>query len=224
MTRMTHAARQPRRILATTPRWLAPAASAMLLLAALPAHAQLSGIMGHALETGPSGGISSGKDPDAKFRKPAPPPALPGSSRNGAAVAPAERQALDMDPTEALFDAVNRGDISAAREAISRGADLRARNILGLTALDLSVDVGRSDITFLLLSMRGAAPGGGPAKGATVAGGHPPPRGAAPAHVAAIPRPSAPVVARPAPERPRVIASDGGTPRPSAGFLGFGNP
>ena len=59
-----------------------------------------------------------------------------------------------MEPNEALFDAINRGDIGAARDAISRGADLQGHNILGMTPLELSVDLGRNDISFLLLSMR----------------------------------------------------------------------
>ena len=60
-----------------------------------------------------------------------------------------------MEPTEALFDAINRGDIAAARDAISRGAELNGHNILGMTPMELSVDLGRNDISFLLLSMRG---------------------------------------------------------------------
>ena len=61
-----------------------------------------------------------------------------------------------MEPTDALFDAINRGDINAARDAISRGANLRGHNVLGMTPMELSVDLGRNDISFLLLSMRGA--------------------------------------------------------------------
>ena len=64
-----------------------------------------------------------------------------------------------MEPTDALFDAINRGDIGSARDAISRGADLHGQNILGMTPMELSVDLGRNDISFLLLSMRGADDG-----------------------------------------------------------------
>ena len=69
-----------------------------------------------------------------------------------------------MEPTDALFDAINRGDIAAARDAVSRGADLGGRNLLGMTPLDLSIDLARKDITFMLLSMRGgdSAPNRGP--------------------------------------------------------------
>ena len=46
-----------------------------------------------------------------------------------------------------------------ARDAISRGADLQGHNILGMTPLELSVDLGRNDISFMLLSMRAADDG-----------------------------------------------------------------
>src|ERR1700757_1385559 len=71
------------------------------------------------------------------------------------------RPPSDMEPTDALFDAINRGDIGAARDAISRGADLRGHNVLGMTPMELSVDLGRNDISFLLLSMRGEDSGRG---------------------------------------------------------------
>ena len=90
--------------------------------------------------------------------KVAPPPALPGAASSGGAV-PASRAPTDMEPTEALFDAINRGDIGTARDAISRGADLHGHNVLGMTPLELSVDLGRNDISFMLLSMRAADDG-----------------------------------------------------------------
>jgi len=83
-------------------------------------------------------------------------PALPGAVSRDDTVAPADRPAMEMRPTEALFDSINRGDISAARDAIGRGAELNGRNILGFTPLELAVDLGRKDIVFLLLSQRGA--------------------------------------------------------------------
>ena len=79
--------------------------------------------------------------------------------RRPAAPAPANRAPVDMQPTDALFDAINRGDIATARDAISRGADLQGQNILGMTPLELSIDLGRNDISFLLLSMRAADDG-----------------------------------------------------------------
>ena len=81
---------------------------------------------------------------------------MPGAQSNPDDVAKATN--TDLPPTDALFDAVNRGDIVTARDAIGRGADLTAHNVLGMTPLDLSVDLGRNDITFLLLSLRGSTP------------------------------------------------------------------
>jgi hypothetical protein len=152
---------------------------------------------------------------------PASPRALPGA-RVGAApsAAPAERTGpSDLSPNEALFDAINRGDLAAARDAVSRGAQLDAPNILGLTPIDLAIDLGRNEIMFMLLSMR-------PAIGS---GSAPPPREARAAPRPAPrpePRQAAPVrVPEPAPVRPRQhSAAADGAPVPSAGFLGFGGP
>jgi hypothetical protein len=91
-----------------------------------------------------------GAKPQAAAPKVPPPPALPGAESNGTA-APPSRLPSDMEPTEALFDAINRGDASGARDAISRGADLHGQNVLGLTPLELAVDLGRNDIAFVLL-------------------------------------------------------------------------
>ena len=141
------------------------------------------------------------------------PAALPGARSRGDA-APATRPTSDMGPTEMLFDAAGRGDIVTTREAVSRGADLNARNMLGLTALELAVDLGHNDIAFLLLSLRDAeAPSRGArpsATGRTVTQGRDvttPARAPAPVRVA----------------EPRATRSDGGRAVPDAGFLGFGN-
>ncbi len=163
--------------------------------------------------------------PDGAKPAVVPPPALPGAASNANTVAPATRIPTDMSPDEALFDAINRGDVAAAREALSRGAELSAHNLLGMTPMELSVDLGRNDISFLLLSYRGAdtssaAPAqsaqnkpapGAPAKGA--------------AAKTARREPVVPVkaVAPAAPQTPRLFANDGGTPVPGAGFLGFGS-
>lgn len=159
--------------------------------------------------------------PTAKLAGPeAPPPSLPGSRAEATAVAPASRPALDMPPTEALFDAINRGDLAAAKDAINRGANVNGRNVLGLTPIDLAVDLGRNEITFVLLSLRGS-------DGANHAG---PPVTAASASPAAAPRTvamrrparPAPVTQPVAPQAPQLFAGNGGTPDPQAGFLGFG--
>jgi hypothetical protein len=158
---------------------------------------------------------------NAAERPPDPSPdAVPGAKAR-APVAPANKAVLDLQPTEALFDAINRGDIAAARDSLNRGADLNGVNILGMTPMELSVDLGRNDISFLLLSMRGedagrgsraveardAPPSARPKKGADVA------RRATPAK-------PVPVAAKPV-ATPKLFANDGGTPQPNAGFLGF---
>ena len=147
----------------------------------------------------------------------APPPALPGAISQPGQAAPPTKLPSDMEPTEALFDAINRGDIGAARDALSRGADLRGHNVLGMSPLELSVDLGRRDITFLLLSMRA---GETPRNRAAAAQPQPTKQAARPAV-----RPSGAATARvahPAPvASPRLFANDGGTPIPNAGFLGF---
>ena len=135
-------------------------------------------------------------------RRPQEPPGLPGSAARPGETAPPVQTALA--PTEALFDAINRGDMTEARDAVSRGADVNAPNALGLTPIDLSIDLSRNDITFLLLSVRGQDNGARSTRlralQATAVGRRPP--------TAAAP------TAR--------YAGNGGAPNPQAGFLGFG--
>ena len=189
-----------------------PRSFAIALLAAAPslAHAQMFNQIGN------SGGI--GSKPAAPPSKVAPPPALPGAASTGSA-APASRAPNDMEPTDALFDAINRGDIGVARDAISRGADLHGQNILGMTPLELSIDLGRNDISFLLLSMRGGDDGRSRTGQAVAAKQSPtkqakqvPPRPAARVAAAAAPAPT---------QTARLYSGDGGAPNPNAGFLGF---
>ena len=135
-----------------------------------------------------------------------------------------------MQPTDALFDAINRGDIAAARDALNRGADLNGVNILGMTPMELSVDLGRNDISFLLLSMRGEDSGrGSRAVGRDTA----PPtlagksaQGAKPDSVAKagsgkVVRAANTIIPVKPVAKPKLFANDGGTPLPNAGFLGF---
>jgi len=150
------------------------------------------------------------------------PSGLPGARGGQVRAAPAERPAAEMGPTEALFDAVNRGDVAAARDAIGRGAELEGRNILGLTPIELAIDLGRNEMTFLLLSMRGMATGApsGPADAA------PPPRSTAARAASVQPTPTRAaqaVAGRAEPMRRRQDAGASGTPMPAAGFLGFGS-
>jgi hypothetical protein len=152
------------------------------------------------------------------------PDAVPGAKARTPA-APSTHAPTDLQPTDALFDAINRGDIAAARDALNRGADMNGVNVLGMTPMELSVDLGRNDISFLLLSMRGEDPGRGSSTvGSGLAEGSARGQaGAKAAKTAARPNtvaPNNPVVARPL-AKPKVFASDGGSPLPSAGFLGF---
>ena len=151
------------------------------------------------------------------------PAALPGATGSAPA---AERRPGSLAPNQALFDAINRGDKAAARDAVNRGADLNARNVLGLTPIELSVDLGRNDITFLLLSLRGSGTGGGQSRAVADAAPRLPIR-AAPVTRVVAEAPSRPLARsapspRPAPVAPPVLSHDPGTPDPSAGFLGFG--
>ena len=144
---------------------------------------------------------------------PGAPAALPGLQGAGQRpVVPPSTPPAAMNPTDALFDAIARGDLAAARDAVRRGANLNERNALGLTPLDAAVDRARPDITFYLLSARGAS-GMAPE-------GPPPAAARAPARPA--PTRAAPVRApAPAPVPGLPVRTDGGDPLPEIGFLGF---
>jgi hypothetical protein len=203
-------------------------AAGLYLVALHPAAAQMGMPGGPLNSVGPMGALNSpsqGRGGIGQQPKPVPQPeALPGAKAT-TAVAPATKLPTDMSPNDALFDAINRGDIAAARDALNRGADLDAKNILGMTPMELSVDLGRNNISFLLLSMRSDERQGGSGSaarpGPAVAAVQPQPGKRAavkPAKVAQVaPAPQVPMA-------PRLFANDGGTPNPSAGFLGFGQP
>ncbi|MBY0335940.1 MAG: ankyrin repeat domain-containing protein, partial [Acetobacteraceae bacterium] len=124
----------------------------------LPAAAQMSG-MGMGMGTsGPGGALGRPLRPQEDTRPREAPPALPGiAGRRQTGVIPPEVNPLSLNPNDALFDGIARGDMGTIRDAINRGADVNARNRLGLTALDAAVDQGRPEITFYLLSVRGVA-------------------------------------------------------------------
>ncbi|MEJ0045025.1 MAG: ankyrin repeat domain-containing protein [Rhodospirillales bacterium] len=134
-----------------------------------------------------------------------PPAAIPGAESSGEA-APASKNAAEMSPNDALFDAINRGDSPAARDAMNRGAQLDAKNVLGQTPIDAAIEANRNDITFLLLSLRSAAGNGArptqkpPVQQASAHGGH-----LKASHAIAQATRSA----------------DRGTPNPAVGFNGF---
>jgi hypothetical protein len=145
------------------------------------------------------------------------PPALPGTAgRAPAPVIPADPDRGVLSPNAALFDAINRNDLAAARDAVARGASLSARNVLGLTPIEAAVDQGRSEIVFFLLQARATDPSLRPRPEAERSA----PRPTAPAPAAAVRAIAAPA-APAAPQRPRLFANDGGTPQPDIGFLGF---
>lgn len=181
---------------------------------------------------GPVGAPGGSTRPEIKPQQ-APPPSVPGSRAEPSGAAAPERPVTDMPPTEALFDAINRGDLVGAKDAISRGADIHGRNVLGLTPLELAVDLGRNNISFLLLSLRGESGyGASPPTTAKAAEGSSP-RGAverrqaqradrrARQQEAATARAGARQGVPAPPRTARLFAGDGGTPVPQAGFLGF---
>ncbi|MEO9190532.1 MAG: ankyrin repeat domain-containing protein [Acetobacteraceae bacterium] len=192
--------------------------------------------LAHAQGIGPAGSLDSVQGQAPSFSKEQldrslkgqrlPPAALPGAAGKQA-IAPPTRVPTLLSPTEQLFDAINRGDMDNVRDALSRGADLSAPNELGLTPLDLSIDLGRNDISFLLLSMRGASPAQtGPAQPVQTAKATRQARAKA-VREAARERPTH-ALTRTAeaeqagrPSLPTLFAGNGGTPIPQAGFLGF---
>ncbi|WP_458094106.1 hypothetical protein [Roseomonas sp. WA12] len=209
--------------------------------------APLLALPGPVLAQGGMGVGRSAPPPSAGPASRPPPPALPGlANRRAAEPIPAETPAINLSPNDALFDAVNRGDLGAARDAMARGADLNARNQLGLTPVDAAVDQGRNEIAFYLLSARGSAgsgpltapaePAPPPAAARRGRGREVPPavaRAAAEEGEEAVLRPSGPLSSPPrggdragsagpaTPVRARLFAGDGGSPRPEVGFLGF---
>jgi len=159
-------------------------------------------------------GASQGPAPQAQ------PPVLPGTKAPSEA-APAEAGAAQMSPTEALFDAINRGDLPAARDAVNRGGDMNGQNLLGLTPLELAVDLGRNDISFMLLSMRMDDTSARRIRqqDTDLRVGETPKAAARPRVVAASAR--APADEPDSIPPPRFYSGNGGTPIPAAGFLGF---
>jgi hypothetical protein len=157
-----------------------------------------------------------------------PPAALPGlATRRAPPPIPRDEGTANLSPSAALFDAINRGDLAAAREAMARGAELEARNALGLTPIDAAVDQGRNEIAFYLLSARGQArvvgpPEGTPDREPTAAERRRAEQQRRAAELAA--GRAALATARGQSEaalRPRLFANDGGAPQPDVGFLGF---
>ncbi|MGE4480350.1 ankyrin repeat domain-containing protein [Acidocella sp.] len=144
------------------------------------------------------------------------------------ATGPKMQKSSGGDPTKELFTAINKNDYASAQDAISRGADLGAKDQFGETPLDLAIALNRNNITFLLLGTRNelAAQGGGgdtmgapwTLNGASGTGGKGT-GGKTPGQSRAVLPTKA--TAKPAPHA-TIPADDTGTPDPQAGFLGFG--
>ncbi|NKE44369.1 ankyrin repeat domain-containing protein [Roseomonas frigidaquae] len=156
-------------------------------------------------------------------------PALPGlAARRAPAPIPADAAAAGLSPNAALFDAIARGDLPAARDAVSRGANIESRNALGLSPLDAAVDQGRNEIAFYLLSARDRTRGSAPPPPSVP--GQPSPAAAIAASLAAAPPPAAarsrapmntPPTLAAEPVGAQLWAGNGGAARPELGFLGF---
>jgi hypothetical protein len=169
-------------------------------------------------------------------------PGLPGA-RPSNVVSKGAISADLLSPNDELFDAIDRGDTSAARDAIARGAALDATNAVGQTPIDESVALGRNEITFLLVTLLHA--GGSDITDAQGPMAMPPPNtlGLSSKDERAVSTPVSffgPSSASTQPRRtthyyasaesptetPAAAQSYGGTtgtPVPSAGFVGFGS-
>ncbi|NHO31160.1 ankyrin repeat domain-containing protein [Acetobacter sp. LMG 1636] len=145
-------------------------------------------------------------------KRAAPPAALPGAQSNEEE---GGHSNMDLEPTSALFDAINRGSLGGAREAVNRGADLSGHNVLGQTPLDMAIDLNRNDIMFFLLSMRSLESSPGETTTSVASSGVSMQGGTGYLSIGGKASRAGKVV------DPRYDVS-GGRPQPSVGFLGFG--
>ncbi len=205
-----------------------PLALGLALGAAVaPAHAQLSsGTMGSGMGMGGVGGAPA---PQPKARTPdIAPTGLPGVGGVAPlATGPQMQKPAGGDPTQELFTAINKNDYASAQDALSRGADLTAKDQFGESPLDLSIALNRNNITFLLLGTRNelAAQGASDTMGAPWML-TPPPSGKtgksqSGKHEAASAVVPANETGKPTPYK-ALPTGNTGTPNPQAGFLGFG--
>jgi hypothetical protein len=170
-------------------------------------------------ETGPGGANMQGPQIQPPVRTPdIAPPALPGAGEApGLATAPKLAPAVTGNPTTALFDAINKNDYNAAQDALSRGADLTAQDPLGETPLELSINLNRNSITFMILAARNetGTDAGGLATGQAVV------TAAAPAPVRHHTHVESAMMAAPPASGAPAYGNASGTPNASAGFAGF---
>lgn len=132
----------------------------------------------------------------------------------------AEPRQAPANPTEALFDAINLGDLDEVRAAVAAGANIGARNVLGLTPLDLALDLGQTEIAFFLMSLGRAPTRAQPPEPAAPRAPVTLPPAAGRGQARPVPVPAAPAPAAAVPTAP-LWRGDGGSPVPEAGFLGF---
>jgi hypothetical protein len=151
------------------------------------------------------------------------PGAQPQPSPGGAA-----RQPRQGNATEQLFEAINQGEIADVRAAVAAGADISARNVLGLTPLDLAVDLGRTDVALYLMSLGRGRERPLPPLQQDTATQREPSRSAAQQRRADEAAIEAALRRRgPAVSGQGIVAvaplwqGNGGTPNPAIGFLGF---
>lgn len=200
-----------------------------LLLGAGPALIPLHSAMA---QSSPGGGDADREaaDQQAKAaakeaaRLAAPPPAIPGAVTDEA-TATSGHANVDMEPTAALFDSINRGDMTAAKESLGRGADMNGKNVLGQSPLEMSIDLNRNDITFVLLSMRNTENGAPVASIQSASVSEAGSGNAAADHAGKthlkVKGDHSHLAAGSSP-KPQRYAADGGVPKPEIGFLGFG--
>ncbi len=173
-----------------------------------------------------------------------PPPGLPGAVSDNTPLHNPPPPSQAASPNDALFDAINRGDMAEAQDALNRGADLNARNVLGMTPLELAVDLNRNDIAFLLLSIEhehsaeaqgtnsslslsvppvpAAMPRGTSQQGAGFGGESVADLLLANQPPPTVPGPRASVAKAALTADPPATMAGTGSPDPSVGFLGFG--
>ncbi|CEF55451.1 ankyrin repeat domain-containing protein [Acetobacter ghanensis] len=187
--------------------------SSALLFSSLATFVAVPALADEAEEQAAAAEAAEKSESSKAAKRAAPPTAIPGAEGgDDEAGEGGGHPNKDVEPTVALFEAINRGSVSSARDAINRGADLNGRNILGQTPLDMSIDLNRNPITFLLLSLRNSTSiqGGDSLGSVTTSGLH---VGGGSADIG---------------EEPADKAHDphydrtGGTAQPAIGFLGFG--
>jgi len=72
-------------------------------------------------------------------------------------ISQAQAQQPPGEATQALFLAVDRNDLEQVRAAITKGADIQARDFTGTQPVDIAIDRGYFDIAHYLISVRNAA-------------------------------------------------------------------